>query len=458
MVIKPKVNQVKNGEFGMSNLMYACIDNNYNQVVCIVEVLKEDINYQRTDGQTALMHAVYKKNYKIATYLCENGADKDLKDEIDNTALMHAIYSCPEIAMYLIINGANINIKNKLGEYPVHFAAMNGNHLIMKMLYDRGVELNIYNINKHSPIMMACSNQHYKCVRYLIQNGASLNDEDYNNDNLLHACIYHERYDMLLLFLINKNLKVLNSRNYDGETPLMNAVKEKKFEYTKLLLKYGADVNTFDKNGYTPLMHAAKQSNFELTELLLKHNADPNIIITYPKYASPLYLAVNGCNPKTVQLLLDNNANDIMYVCIEMDDYENFEKILLNKFKYTVDSKNYNGETYLFFAAVRNKIKYVKLLLENGADPNINNTKLGNESPLYHAILNKNYEMVKLLIEYNANYFNRLYNSLSLAHIHCNSDKYKYGESLLTTAIKCSGQHSNITNYLENLGGELFYE
>ena len=451
---------IRNHENDMTGLMIACLDNDYKQIVQQVKTLKSNVNYQRRNGQTALMYAIYRNNLKIAKYLCENGADKNLVDEINNTALMHAIYMCPEIAMYLIMNGADINIKNSKDETAIHFASMMGNMSIIQMLIERGGDINVYNINKHTPIMMASGNKYFKCVKYLINNGADINVYDFNYDNLLHGCIFHNTYDILLLLLNNNKLTIINDKNQYNESPLMYAIKLNKIKYIELLLKYGADTNTCNLEGYTPLLYATKINNYELTELLLKYKANSNLYFKWKQYKSPLFNAIQNNNPKIIQLLLDYGANDLMYIYIETNNYEKFKNLIT---KDNINKKNNNGATLLYFAVERNNYDFVKLLLEKGANPNINNIKEKNQSPLYHAIVNNNYKMVKILLTYNADYNNRLYGYNCKWHMDINNlqkykDGYKLGESIMATVIKYSGKYSEIYNYLNTLNPDLFYE
>lgn len=433
-------------ENNMTGLIIACMDNNYDQVIYQVEKLNSNINYQSTDGKTALMYAIYKNNFKIAEYLCEKGADKNIVDDKGNPALNYAITMAPDVAIYLIMNGADINIKNMCEEYSIHFASMQGNMLIIEMLYERGANLNVFNYNKHTPLMMACGNKRYKAVQYLIKNGADINATDYNNDNMLHGCVHNNSYDILLLLLTNKSNKVINDRNDDNESPLMYAIKENKIEYVKLLLKYGANTYTWDNKGYTPLLYATEKDNYQMTELLLKNGADPNIYFTWMCYRSPLYNAVKNESPDIMQLLFRYNANDLLYVYIENNNINLVSNLLR---KEHINNKNSNGATLLFFAVERNNIDIAKLLLEKGADPNICNHKDRNESPLYQAIMNKNYKMVKLLIKYKADYNHRLTINGFGGPI--------LGESIMGRADRICWE-SEICDYLKSLNAKLFYE
>jgi ankyrin repeat protein len=51
-------------------------------------------------------------------------------------------------------------------------------------------------------------------------------------------------------------------------------------ELVKLLLEYGADVNSKDDDGYTPLSIACKYKNTELVKLLIEHGADIDMVDT----------------------------------------------------------------------------------------------------------------------------------------------------------------------------------
>ena len=218
----------------------------------------------------------------------------------------------------------------------------------------------------------------------------------------------------------------------DNESSLMYAVKQEKIEYVKLLLKYGADTHTCNRNGETPLIYAVKKNNYKLTELLLKYGANPNTYFTsFNTYSSPLYFAIKNNNDDLITLLLNHKANDLMHILIHVDNYKEFSKLLT---KDNVNRKNNNGATLLYFAVDRNKIDFVKLLLEMGANTNICCELEQNKSPLYQSIMNRNYDIFRLLIKYYADYNHKIKNNES---IRGKASRYCYD--------------SNIYNDLKNL-------
>jgi ankyrin repeat protein len=152
-------------------------------------------------------------------------------------------------------------------------------------------------------------------------------------------------------------------------------VKENK-EIIELLLKHNADPNIKSKGklSRTPLQDAVSQGNKDIIKLLLKYNADVNAIGVGNNKGeewTPLFQAVIKENKEIVELLLKHNA-----------DPDIRTKNLLR--------------TPLHEAVIREKEEIVKLLLKYKADPNI--AQKDGLTPIYSAVSNKNYKIIKLLI------------------------------------------------------------
>lgn len=82
---------------------------------------------------------------------------------------------------------------------------------------------------------------------------------------------------------------------------------------------------------------------------------------------------------------------------------ENDELELLSMFMGKEFDLNYpwNGMTLLHFACIKSKYEIVKLLLDNGADPNVRNIK--GETALHSAAKSGNLDVVKLILETGIN-------------------------------------------------------
>jgi ankyrin repeat protein len=110
-------------------------------------------------------------------------------------------------------------------------------------------------------------------------------------------------------------------------------------------------------------------------------------------------------------------------------------KMILEKDSSSINTySKSNHYTPLLYATLNNKLDFVKLLLEYGADPNY--TSALNYSPLYFAVTpiipygESNYEMVELLIKKGAD-INCRYELGCLSHIH---GVKQYGNSILAEA------------------------
>jgi ankyrin repeat protein len=111
--------------------------------------------------------------------------------------------------------------------------------------------------------------------------------------------------------LVNQGLDV-NGTDDDGRTPLMHAVlaESPDPEIIRLLISLGANVDSSD-NGqqWTALHFAARDQKFEIIQILLKNGAriDPSDIFGN----SPLWRCVMNNSPdvRIVKLLLENGAD-----------------------------------------------------------------------------------------------------------------------------------------------------
>lgn len=170
--------------------------------------------------------------------------------------------------------------------------------------------------------------------------------------------------------LIKKGVDI-NTKNKNGETALIRALKYRQKSIFNILLKNGANVNTKDSYGYTPLMYAVDRGSADFGKLLLAKNADVNaknnkgetalMIAAYSDFTSSFSLLKN--NPK-VTLYTGNKNQDLMIAAVDGDTTKVQE--LLNK-NADINIPNSNGDTPLILAARNRKTDVVKMLLNNGA-------------------------------------------------------------------------------------------
>jgi len=159
----------------------------------------------------------------------------------------------------------------------------------------------------------------------------------------------------------------------------------------KLVIDCGVNPNIQNKDGDTPLHSAALNGKSEVVKLLLEHGADPNIQnkdgmtpLHFATEYSPWHFAARY-SPwdsatergylRVVKLLLEHGADP--------------------------NIQNKDGMTPLHFATERGSPEVVKLLLEHGADPNIQENKFG-WTPLHYAVSRCHVDVVRVLLDHGA--------------------------------------------------------
>jgi ankyrin repeat protein len=167
-------------------------------------------------------------------------------------------------------------------------------------------------------------------------------------------------------------------------TPLNYAARDGKVEEARLLLAAGADVEIAEANGMRPLLMALLNNQLAVADLLLEHGADVNADDFWGR--TPLFAAVDYRN-------LDMNNRDqdapttngvdrepllaIMRKLIERGanvDAQTREVPPSRRWLYSlgdVSWVDFTGQTPFLRAALAGDVAAMRLLLTNGADPNL---------------------------------------------------------------------------------------
>lgn len=188
---------------------------------------------------------------------------------------------------------------------------------------------------------------------------------------------------------ITKEIKEEKQRNID----LLEAVKNGDVESAKMLIEKGGDIEYCDSEKQEPMLQIAiKKSDKEMVSLLLDNGADENCVCNGK---TPLDVATNE---EIIILLKSKGAKTKAELEAEAEESRKKYQmqIMLNENLLTAIQKraidivesliaqgadvNYStmqGNTPLTFAISAGNMDILKLLLQNGADPNKKNHTLG---------------------------------------------------------------------------------
>ncbi|CAH0548692.1 unnamed protein product [Brassicogethes aeneus] len=170
--------------------------------------------------------------------------------------------------------------------------------------------------------------------------------------------------------------------NSNGNLPIHEAVLENNLNnvkrYTLVLKSLGPYINLLNQNKYTPLQVAIlSEASKEIVTFLLAHGADVS--------------------------LTDQEGNTVFHLAVQMNNFNALEELCKpNVDNPIIDQFNYEGLTPLMICCINQNLNCAEILLDCGAKPDILDQKSG-RTALFHAAENQHLEMVKLLLDNNAN-------------------------------------------------------
>jgi ankyrin repeat protein len=331
---------------------------------------KIDVNFQLKDGRTALMFACCNNDLNVVKDLINKGADVNLvENEFQNSALFMSISKNKiEISKYLINNGANVNLLNIYNENVLFWAVVHKNYELVELLCNKGCNINIFNNKGQHPLFLAIKSKEYEIVKILIKYKANLEmKETIYEDTPLLASMKSEEIACLLI----ESGADIHAENKIKDTPIHIATLLNNFPVVKKLYEKGADLNKMNDQSHNPIIFATGNGYVEIFKFLLDKNVNLDV--------------------------KDVNNEPLLNICIIHNRLEMIELLIL-KDTNLINKIDYNYKTPLDIAVKLNKLDFVKLLLKHGANPNPK--KSVDYSPIHEAFINKNYQIIDLLIKY----------------------------------------------------------
>ncbi|XP_056262253.1 caskin-2-like isoform X3 [Pseudoliparis swirei] len=217
-----------------------------------------NVNYQDSDGFSALHHAALTGTSELLSVLLEAQASVDVKDSNGMRPLHYAAWQGKaESVLMLLRSGSSVNGVSLDGHIPLHLAAQYGHYQVSEMLLQHQSNPCLVNKAKKTPLDLACEFGRVQVSQLLL------------SSNMVVSLLEGERKE---------------PTDSAFTTPLHLAARNGHKDIIRLLLAAGIDINKTTKSG-TALHEASLYGKTEVVRLLLDAGVDVTTRNTYNQTA-----------------------------------------------------------------------------------------------------------------------------------------------------------------------------
>lgn len=310
----------------------------------------------------------------------------------------------------------DINIHNNFGDSPLHWAAINDNVTVVKILLEAGARVESVNSILEQPLHVAVGYENLNVVLELLDRGADVNARTDGKRTPLHYAAASGNV-MLVRTLLQKGAHANASFGDENVTALHVAAMDGHEEVIRELLKHDVDINKQDNDSWTALQCAARMGHAGVIKMLASHGAHVNS----PEHNddAPLMLALLHNHTQgaleLISLGADVNSGQnhmtALHLAAQNGDLAIVRELLSRG--AAVNALNHENQTPspLMIAASHDHLEIAEELVNYGADVNKANSEL--LSPLHVAVIRNNIKMIALLIAAGADIHARAKNGLT---------------------------------------------
>ncbi|MFZ8864835.1 MAG: ankyrin repeat domain-containing protein [Rickettsiales bacterium] len=351
-----------------------------------------------------------------------------------------------DMVLILLKLGYNLNEALKIS------ASASGGffHLISQQLIEAGADPNI-------ALEIVVARGDIQFLQLLANYNIDVNKKDKNGDNLLMLAV--DRGDAIILSLLLAKQAKINEVNNDKETALIKACKRDDALIAAMLLQKGADINIMDNQGLNAFFYAVEKGDKVLITMLLKRQADYKSITAYFKqgmrekriyFIEILIEVINLTKEQYLEIIAQNIiAQDLHAKYLREYDIAKSNLAEINNFHgiITPDSREKNLVKNNF----KKQAKFIEVILENNPEMikemisdddislsitnfsalnhtdlvhliafnnqieimhmfmarhiDVNRPDAEGNTPIFLALINRNIELFKLLLQHNANLY-----------------------------------------------------
>ena len=329
-----------------------------------------------------LVEAVEKGDKEGVRSLLEQQADVNAPQADGTTALHWAAHRDDlETAELLIGAGADVNAANHYGVTPLSLACTNGSAAMVERLLKAGADPNAGQQTGETAVMTASRSGNVEVVKLLLAHGADVNGRETRREQTALMWAVEQAHPEVARALIEGGADV-HARSRSGFTPLLFAAQQGDLDSVETLLAAGVDVNETSPRWGSALVAAASRGHEDLSLILLGKGADPNAAdgdgITALHYALLEGLAAMGSAAEhlgTNAHLYRPNMRELVKALLARGADPNAQ-LRATRIQGSGGARvSMAGTTPLLAASTAADVALVRLLIEKGADPQLETEK-----------------------------------------------------------------------------------
>jgi len=202
----------------------------------------------------------------------------------------------------ILESGESMKVYNSKGLSPVWLSVYKNDSTALNLLIKYKTDLNFTDKNGMHPIMIAALNDSYECVKIMLENGVDVNWKSKNASRNQQPIRFASQGGSLkLIKLLLEYGANIESTPDDKATPLLSSIHARKFDIARYLFSKGANTAVIGRDGETVIHEAIKTGNPKMVELAIKYNAPLNF--KDPDGKSTMQLAKQSGNVKIKSMI-----------------------------------------------------------------------------------------------------------------------------------------------------------
>lgn len=302
-------------------------------------------------------------------WLIQHGADLSVRDRKGDTPLHYAVrFGQYKIADLLLKNGADVDAVS--WSTPLINAVQKNDMNMVQLLLDAGADTELV-ANGSTALLESIAAGNEQMYKLLIDNGADVNGpQSQVKASPLHWAITHNDGDFIK-YLVESGADI-NLRDAGGTTPLNASIYNSNMDYMKTLIELGADLSSFTKKGEPLLFHLIILKKYDFMDVLLASGSDP--LLENPRGISIYEFCTASGDSKALEVLLKylphEKASTVLgdALIVSMYKIDSTSASRLIECGADVNHLNREGISPLIASVIEGDIGNVRLLLDAGAD------------------------------------------------------------------------------------------